>query len=155
MSKQEFIEKLRSSLSGQVSAGLVEENVAYYEEYINTQVRLGYAESAVLAGLGDPRLIARSIISANNGEIEVERYSYSDRKQEHFYGGDTDYYRASKDSSSPKLVRVPGWVWLLVAIFILVLIFSAIFSLISLLLPILPFALVIFFLVKLYRDWLK
>ncbi len=154
MSKQEFVDKLRAALSGRVSASLVEENVAYYEEYINTQVRLGHAESAVLAGLGDPRLIAKSIITANNGEIKVENYSYTETKQERSYGNN-DYYTETREHQYPKLVRVPGWVWILVVILILVLIFSAIFSLISLLLPIMPLALVIFFLIKLYKDWLK
>ena len=72
MSKQEFIEKLRSSLSGQVPAGMVEENVAYYEDYINSQIRLGQPETVIMQNLGDPRLIAKSIITANTGEEYVD-----------------------------------------------------------------------------------
>ena len=68
MSKQEFIEKLRSSLSGQIPGRMVEENVAYYEDYINYQIRLGQSEDMVMQSLGDPRLIAKSIITANADE---------------------------------------------------------------------------------------
>lgn len=153
MSKQEFIDKLRAALSGRVSASLVEENVAYYEEYINTQVRLGRLESGVLTELGDPRLIAKSIITANNGDINVERYSYTETGQERTTG--SNYYTEPREKAYPKLVRVPGWVWLLVVVLVIVLVLSALFSLISLLLPIMPFAIVIFLLVKLYKDWLK
>lgn len=146
MNKQEFVDKLRATLSGRVSASLVEENVAYYEEYINTQVRMGRAENSVLSDLGDPRLIAKSIITANNGDIKVENYSYTEPKQERMNQGMGNY---------PKIVRVPGWVWMLLVFVILVLVFSAVFSLIRLLWPLVPVALLIFFFIKLYKDWLK
>ena len=68
MSKQEFIERLRISLSGQIPPRAVEENVAYYEDYINAQMRLGQPEEVVMQTLGDPRLIAKSIVTANTGE---------------------------------------------------------------------------------------
>lgn len=153
MNKQEFVDKLRAALSGRVSASLVEENVAYYEEYINTQVRLGQAEGKVLSSLGDPRLIAKSIITANNGEGRAE--STAESARERAYNGESSYDTEMHRNNFPKIVRVPGWVWLLVGILILVLILSAVFSLISLLLPFVPVALVIFFFIKLYKDWLK
>ncbi len=62
MNKQEFINKLRAALNGRISPEQVNENVNYYEEYINTQIRMGNPEEQVLATLGDPRLIARTII---------------------------------------------------------------------------------------------
>ncbi|MDE6518033.1 MAG: DUF1700 domain-containing protein, partial [Acetatifactor sp.] len=66
MNKQEFVDRLRVSLSGRISPALVEENAHYYEDYINTQIRLGESETNVLEGLGDPRLIARSIVAAES-----------------------------------------------------------------------------------------
>ena len=68
MGGQEFLDKLRLALSGQVAASQVEESIAYYREYISTQIRMGQSEETVLRNLGDPRLIAKSIISANAGE---------------------------------------------------------------------------------------
>lgn len=155
MNKQEFLDKLRAALSGRVSAGLVEDNVAYYDEYINTQIRLGRAENMVLSDLGDPRLIAKSIITANNDGIKAENYSYTEKGKEHSYQTKNNYYTDTGETNMPKIVRVPGWVWLVLVILILGLIVSAIFSLISLLLPFVPVALVVFFFVKLYKDWLK
>lgn len=64
MTKQTFLDTLRGSLTGAISASAVEENVRYYEEYINSQIRMGKSEQQVLAELGNPRLIARSIIDA-------------------------------------------------------------------------------------------
>ena len=155
INKQQFLDKLRVALSGRVSASLVEENVTYYEEYINTQIRLGRAENMVLSGLGDPRLIAKSIITANNGDIKVENYSYTGAGKEYTYNTRNNYYTEVGETKRPKIVRVPAWVWLLVLVLIMVFIVSAIFSLISFLLPFVPVALVIFFFIKLYKDWLK
>lgn len=66
MSKQEFVDRLRVSLSGKISPASVEDNARYYEDYINTHIRLGEPEEDVLEGLGDPRLIARSIVAAES-----------------------------------------------------------------------------------------
>lgn len=152
MSKQEFIDKLRLALSGRVSASLVEENVAYYEEYINTQIRLGYNEASILNGLGDPRLIAKSIITANNGNAAENPEDFS---KERYYDEGTREYMTNRKSNYPKVVRIPGWVWLLIVIIVLVLVISAVFSLISFLLPILLPILVVLFFIKLFRDWLN
>ena len=152
MSKQEFIDKLRMALSGRVSASLVEENVNYYEEYINTQIRLGQSEASVMAQLGDPRLIAKSIITANNGDAASDTV-YSTR-QDSSYGGN-GYYTEQRESNYPKIVRVPGWVWLVLAVVVLVLIVGIVFSVVSALLPIILPVLLIIFIFKLFKDWLK
>ena len=59
MNKQEFVDRLLMALNGRVSPGLVMDNVNYYEDYINTEIRKGRTEEEVLESLGDPRLIAR------------------------------------------------------------------------------------------------
>ena len=69
MNKQDFIDRLRMALNGRVSPGLVMDNVNYYEDYINTEIRKGRTEEEVLESLGDPRLIARTIIQTNGGCI--------------------------------------------------------------------------------------
>ena len=58
MSRREFLEILRSQLSGQMSQGKAAAHVRYYEDYIQSQVHNGRSEEEVLAELGDPRLIA-------------------------------------------------------------------------------------------------
>lgn len=65
MSRQEFLNVLRVALGTELGVAAVEENVKYYEEYINAQIRMGKSEEEVLAMLGSPKLIARSIIEAN------------------------------------------------------------------------------------------
>ena len=62
MTRDEFLSELENALNGSVKPALVNENLRYYEEYIETEKRKGNSEAAVLEELGDPRLIARTII---------------------------------------------------------------------------------------------
>ncbi len=65
MNKSEFIERLCSALSGSGTAGLVEKNRIYYTEYIDGEMAKGRSEEEILAELGEPELIANSILEAN------------------------------------------------------------------------------------------
>lgn len=150
MSKQEFIDRLRMALSGKVSASLVEENVSYYEDYINSQMRMGVSEESVLAGLGDPRLIAKSIITANEGDFS-NNTSGSTRTEDTNQGT----YAQKRPNSSLKVVGMPGWVILLIVILIFIAILAIVGSIISALLPVIIPILLVVFLVKLFRDWLN
>ena len=53
MNRYEFINALRAALNGKVPATTVEDNVQYYEEYIEVQLRQGRGEAEILAALGD------------------------------------------------------------------------------------------------------
>ena len=52
MTKREFLEKLRQALNGRMSSGTVADNLQYYEDYINTEIRKGRTEEEVLFELG-------------------------------------------------------------------------------------------------------
>ncbi len=67
MTKQEFLEGLQTALAGEVPSSVLNDNLRYYEEYIVTEMRKGKSEEEVMEMLGDPRLIARTIIDTTNG----------------------------------------------------------------------------------------
>ncbi|MCM1065682.1 MAG: DUF1700 domain-containing protein [Eubacterium sp.] len=145
MTKQEFIEKLRLALNGKVPANVIMENIRYYEDYINTEVRKGKSEEEVLAALGDPRLIARTIITASAQAETVGTEEYR------------EYGRAAEPQGRQRK-RMPMWMWLVFGILIIVLIFSAVMSLLSLLWPILVPMIIIMAVmgvVKFFRDWVN
>ena len=77
MNRTEFLDTLRSQLSGQMHEGKVAAHVRYYEDYIQSQVRSGRDEQQVLDELGDPRLIARTLLDTDvdNGQLDYEEYS--------------------------------------------------------------------------------
>ena len=64
MKRAEFLTKLREHLAFELPERLVKENVDYYNNYISEEVRNGKREQQVLEELGDPQLIARTVIDA-------------------------------------------------------------------------------------------
>lgn len=156
MNKQEFIDRLRNALNGRVAPNLVQENINYYEDYINTQVRMGRSEQEVLENLGDPRLIAKTIVETsgqgrtdNYGEGVYQGHEYRNVGQR---GGS---YQNSNERKWNKTFRIPGWLWIVIVILVLVFIFAIVSSVLSFLAPIILPILVVVFLVKLFRDWLN
>ena len=100
MTKRQFMEELRSSLEGMVSQAVIQENLSYYENYMNEQIRNGKKEQDVLEELGSPRLIAKSIIDAKGEEDDyVETEYYEDEQdegtQEDMFGGNTHIFTMS------------------------------------------------------------
>ena len=84
MNKEAFIDTLRRALYGKVSDYELTDHVRYYEDYIQSQVRSGRDEQQVLDELGDPRLIARTLLDTDvdSGQLDYEEYStYSDDTQ--------------------------------------------------------------------------
>lgn len=86
MSRREFLEVLRGQLSGQMAQGRAAAHVRYYEDYIQSQVRSGRSEEDVLAELGDPRLIAKTLIDTDDSGDVYDESGYSEES----YGAD-DY----------------------------------------------------------------
>ena len=63
MSRNEFLAKLKEALEMDLSSQKVEEQVAFYHQYINEEIGKGRTEAEVLEELGDPWVIARNILS--------------------------------------------------------------------------------------------
>jgi len=80
MTKQEFLDELRQSLSGNVSSEAIMDSYRYYSTYIEDEMRSGKTEEQVVDELGKPSLIARSIIAAHTGEREADEIYTEDGK---------------------------------------------------------------------------
>lgn len=72
MNKPQFIEQMRRSLASIDDYVFVNDTIAYYENYIESQVRMGKSEEQVMQELGDPRLIAKSICASHVTDEEVQ-----------------------------------------------------------------------------------
>uniref|UniRef100_UPI00405683F8 DUF1700 domain-containing protein n=1 Tax=Acetatifactor sp. TaxID=1872090 RepID=UPI00405683F8 len=149
MNKLDFLNRLRAALTGRLTAEQIQEHLNYYEDYINTQVRLGQTEEAVLMTLGDPRLLAKTIINASEVEAGENTDSY--------YGG---YYNSNIQNRGNGYVkerrtfRIPGWLWAIIIIFILLMVLGLVFTLLSALAPLICVILVVVGLMKFF-DWLN
>lgn len=129
MDRAEFIDRLQRALSGGVNSSQVGEHVRYYREYIDKEIRKGRSEEEVLGSLGDPRLLAKSIIEANKRAdvIEGTNQNYDEEAPEDMFERQTNIGR---------VIRMPGWLIALIAVVIVLLIIGVAFSLISVLAPI-------------------
>ena len=159
MNKQEFIDRLRAALNGRVSPNLVNENVNYYEDYINTEIRKGKTEEEVLQTLGDPRLIARTIIETNGNSNQTKQQKSGYREAGYQEGYRSSGYQngtgAYQEEENGKTFHLPGWLWAVIVIIIVAVVLSAVMSILSFLAPVLIVFFVVIFLVKLFRDWLN
>lgn len=111
MSKNEFLELLRAALSGEIPDLEIESNMKYYEEYIRTEGNKT-SEEEVINQLGDPRLIAKTIIdtyqlshepmfhNANRRKSFYNAESSNDNKYEGYKEGYNYDTNKSKDSNS-------------------------------------------------------
>ena len=88
MDRTEFTDKLQHALAGGLGSSKVAENVRYYREYIDMEIRKGRSEEEVLESLGDPRLLAKSIIEANKnaGLNEGTNRNYDEETEGDVYG---------------------------------------------------------------------
>lgn len=147
MDRTEFINRLQRALAGGLSSSLVAENVRYYQDYIDTEVRKGRSEAEVLVSLGDPRLLAKSIIEANKsaGYIGGTNQNYDEETQE-------EDGRTQGSRTSSGVIRVPGWLVILIVVVIALLIIGMIFSLISFMAPVIIPVLIVVLIYQFLRN---
>ena len=82
MDRNEFVSTLRAALTGEVSPAVVEDNVRYYQNYISQEIASGRREEDVMEELGDPRLIARTIIDTQgDGGYESSQTYYEEEPE--------------------------------------------------------------------------
>ena len=153
MTKQEFLNELRMALSGKMGSLQIDNHARYYEEYINAEIRKGKTEEEVLAMLGNPRLIARSILDAegiNDGATRA--------KNENAYGGGyrSGYYdgNASYEDSQVhgyvqrKKINLPSWLIILLVVLTIVAVIGIVVAVVWWLAPIILVIWLIVFLIK-------
>lgn len=67
MTRIEFLQQLRQALENDLKGSVVQENVDYYSQYIGDEINKGRGEAEVLEMLGDPWILARTVIDAQDG----------------------------------------------------------------------------------------
>ncbi|MFI3238054.1 MAG: DUF1700 domain-containing protein [Lachnospiraceae bacterium] len=133
MTKREFIDTLRLSLTGRMTTGTVLDHVNYYEEYFANQMYQGYTEEEICRTLGDPHLIAKSLIAADKFEGSESTFA------------EGEIIGDEKKKATFKSFKIPGFLIVLVVLLVVFFLISAAFSIFVALLPyIIPVALVLY-----------
>lgn len=90
MTQKEFLDTLKKALNGQVPPHIVTENLNYYDTYIYEETQKGRFERDILDELGDPRLLARTIIDAEDSSRESRSRHRTSRYDDVYYNEETD-----------------------------------------------------------------
>lgn len=148
MSKQEFLDTLRRSISGMNDYTFVNETMEYYEEYIERQIRMGKSEAEVMEELGDPRLIAKSIVASKDSveeqSVDGSTYGFSD--------ADTMNNTKVFQTKSGKVVKLPVWLTKVLTVVAIVAVVVVVCDIAKFLLPIAIVAMAAVFVYRFIRD---
>lgn len=150
MDKYEFITNLQRHLTGKVSAQKLQEITAYYNDYIDSEIRKGKSQEEVLSKLGDPRLLAKTIVETEgNGECENNFQTFYEDER----GGRKSRKRRFQ-------INMKSWIFRLLVILLLCLICYVLFGIIGLafnifftyVLPVAIPVLIIYMIIKLLKK---
>lgn len=144
MTKSEFLEKLRAALGNDLTGAIIQENVNYYDQYIRDEVGRGRSETEVIDELGDPWVLAQTIIDTAAGGKQQSASTYD--AQQGNYDGD-----GNRTGTGRRVHSVSGWKVVLVIlgiIGILAVIVTVVGGVISFLAPVLVPVLIIAIIVR-------
>ncbi|MSS62779.1 DUF1700 domain-containing protein [Velocimicrobium porci] len=165
MNKQDFLVTLRQHLAGEIPDYEIESNIRYYEEYISSG-----NEKDKLNELGDPRLIARTIIdayTASQGSSGYTGYYSGNGYDEEVYDHgsnerDSSQSGSSKGNSYTKYYSWDSMKWYqkLIAIVIVCLVLVVVFAiaaisinlLVTVVLPILAIIFIVRLIISLFQQ---
>ena len=117
MNKKEFLQALRGELIHSVSGQIIEEQLRFYSEYIDTEMGKGRGEEEVVAELSAPNLLARSIIEAADAggdrvarttpfRYEEKDINYaSDEEDMRYQGTASERGSSGSDTENPRYER--------------------------------------------------
>lgn len=112
MSKEKFLDILRRSLEGEVEQEVIDENIKYYNDFISSNSKK--EEEEILEKLGEPTLIAKTIIDRDIARRQSDRASSSSQRYRNY-----DDYRNEQDGRNNRHQIKIKWYHYLIIIFVL------------------------------------
>ena len=143
MTKQEFLDGLRRSLSAGLEPEQINEHIRYYSDYIDSQIRMGVAEEEVMASLGEPRWIAKTIVGMEGVETVTEEYVEEERADEKQYR----YFNING-----RTIKIPGWLFTILVCVVSFFVLSFVFSLMTRLLPFIFMAIFVITMIRFLKN---
>ncbi len=133
MTKDEFMNDLRRALAVDLSSAEIEVHVKYYMDYIAMEQSKGKTENEILENLGNPRLIAKSILEAKG---DGEKQANAEKKAE---------------KMESKLRKIPSWLSIILLVVILIVFVGILLRIFVQLLPFLLIVVAIIMVVSFFR----
>ena len=145
MNKKEFLDILYEQLSGQMPEGNVAAHVQYYRNYI---------EEDILNELGDPRLIARTLLdtdSTTSGNPQTTG-SYSEPYTDNSYEYDNSSSGSKKVKSRSFHIDLSTWYGKLAVILIAAIVIVLLCTVLSVLIPVMVIFGIVCFIISKLRN---
>lgn len=153
MEKMEFLNVLRIHIQGVDDIAFVNDTMNYYENYIETEIRKGKSEEEVINKLGDPRLIAKSILASRSVESETEGYNESMGNEGTPFVDDKRLHFTTKKG---RVIKIPlallKWGGLAVGITVIVLFAMLALRVIGFFMPIICLILLVSIVINFFRN---
>lgn len=149
MTRMEFMDVLQRSLAGSLTNSTVNENMRYYQEYFDAQLRLGKSEDEIINELGNPRLLAKTIIEAAKRE---GRSGSIDAEYEEVYEDGVHTQTRESGGMASKNTHIPGWLIAVIVFLVFFAIVRIIGSVIVAFLPIAMPALCVFLVLRFLQN---
>ena len=154
MNKKEFLDTLYNQLSGQMPEGSIAAHVQYYRNYIEDAVTQGRTEAEVLNELGDPRLIARTLLdtdSTASGNPQTTG-SYSEPYTDNSYEYDNSSSGSKKVKSRSFHIDLSTWYGKLAVILIAAVVIILLCTVLSVLIPVMIIFGIVCFIISKLRN---
>ena len=156
MNKTEFLDILYNQLSGQMPEGSVAAHVQYYRNYIEDEQQKGRTETDILNDLGDPRLIARTLLDTEvgagnpqNGSTYSAIYNEADSYYNKYDSSDSARGHVKKHSFK---LDLSTWYGKVAVILIAAVILLLLVTILGILIPVVIVAGVIMYIVSQFRK---
>lgn len=156
MSKKEFLDILYNQLSGQMPEGSVAAHVQYYRNYIEDEQQKGRTETDILNDLGDPRLIARTLLDTEvgagnpqNGSTYSAIYNEADSDYNEYDSSDSARGHVKKHSFK---LDLSTWYGKVAVILIAAVVLLLLVTILGILIPVVIVAGVIMYIVSQFRK---
>lgn len=153
MNKKEFLDILGRRLAQQLPQEKIAENIRYYDEYLTEKVQQGMTEQEAIDQLGDPLLIARTIMDTSSDEMgkkTVYEEGYTGNYQESPREENLKEHHRGTDG------KLQTWLGCLVAVIVVILLLTLILKLVgsvlSFVLPVLIPVLIIGMVLEYFRK---
>lgn len=127
MTREEFLQGLKEALDGNMDASAIQENLNYYNEYINEEVRKGKTEQQVVDTLRDSWAIAQTLLEADENGADGGAAAGSS-------------YGTYMKEEEGRVFEIPWWkkaLFILAVVLVIVVIISFVAGVIRILAPIL------------------
>lgn len=147
MNKKEFLDILYDQLSGQMPEGNIAAHIQYYRNYIEEQQQAGRTEADILKELGDPRLIARSLLDteAAGGSRSYSPYAETVSDENRSRSSGTVKHHSLK-------IDLSTWYGKLAVILIAAVVLILLFTVLSILVPIVLVVGIILYLIRKFKN---